>query len=149
MSDFFRRYIDELLSDATFSARHPHFHVRLFPIDELAHITVGTLEGRDLRKYNKSLAALLRGDPVDRITVDIVSSVLEPVLSAGAPVLQAARDAGKTELWARVRYVSRTVERVWWNSPGVSGAGNIPELEVLITEDEDPILTEDGDELAA
>jgi hypothetical protein len=148
MSEFFRRYVDELIADEEFRLRHPHFHVRLFPIDELAHIVVGALTGRDLRQYNKSLAALLRGDPVDRITVDVIASIDEPALAAGGPVLQAARDAGVSELWARIRYVSRTVDGVWWSGSGL-GPSNAPDLQLLTTEDENPITTEGGDEFVA
>jgi len=149
MSEFFRRYVDNILGDEDFRARHPHFHIALLPIDELAHIDSVPLEGSDLRKYNKALAALLRGDSVERITVDIVSADAGLALAAGGPVLQAARDAGVGELWARVRYLSREVDSVWWTALGLPGAEVAPALQLLTTEGGDPLTAEDGDELVA
>jgi hypothetical protein len=140
-SDFQRRYIDELISDPAFRARHPNFHVRLFPIDELAHVYVQELQGSALRLYNKTLAALLRGDQTERLIVELSDESGTPTLAAGEPILQAARDAGATEIMARVRYVSREVVPVWWRS------SHEPTLEVITTDDDDAILTDDDIEL--
>ncbi len=143
--DFFRRFISDISDDTAFTDRHPHFHVRLIPVAALESVEIDEFSGRDLRRYNKALAALLRGDQVDRIVVDVVSPGGGFELDDGAPILQAARDAGTEELRALIRYVSRPVERAWWGSPDVPA-----ELTVateLLTEDEDPILTEDSQEL--
>jgi hypothetical protein len=149
MSEFFQRYVDELISDPAFRERHPHFHVRLIPIDELSHVVVDGLQGRDLRDYNKALEALLRGDAVSRVTVDIIEDAELVALSSGDPVLQAARDAGVTELYARLRYFARDVEGAWWTAEDRAGAGTTPTLDLLITEDEEVLISEDGIEFVA
>lgn len=148
MSEFFSRYVDELLSDPDFRARHPHFHVRLFPVAELAHVIVEP-EGSALVQYSKALAALLRGDPVPRIKVDIADDVALPALVSGDPVLQAARDAGVDELWADIRYLSRDAEGVWWSANGPGASSQAPTLDFILNEDGEVILAEDGVELVS
>jgi hypothetical protein len=149
MSDFFRRYVDELLADEAFRARHPHFHVRLFLVADLDHVEIGTLTGRDLREYNKALAALVAGNQIKRITVDLIEDETTATLSAGEPILLAARDAGETELWARVRYDSRAVVGAWWSGAGVPGATNAPGLQLILNEASEIITAEDDIELAS
>lgn len=143
MSEFFQRYVDELLDDEEFRARHPHFHVRLIPTAELAFVEVPTLTGKALREYNKTLAALLRGDRAGRLTVDIIEDADTLALASGDPILQAARDAGVDEVWARLRYDSREVAGAWWSGAGVPGATNTTTLELLLTEDGESIVSED------
>lgn len=141
MSEFFRSYVDELISDPEFRARHPHFHVRMIPIDELSFVTVGELEGSALRLYNKTLDALLNGGHVERIIIELVDESSTPTLAAGEPILKAARDAGATELMATVRYYSRDVDPIWWDR------SHLPTLDVITTDDDVPITTDDDIEL--
>lgn len=136
MSDFFRRYIEEVLEDQEFIERHPHLHVRLVPVEALESVDIGELEGAELQEYDKASAAVLRGDPVPRLVVDVVDGGV--FLAEGAPVLQAARDEGIAELWARIRYESRDVDGVWWTQ---SAQSELP-LDSLLTEDGDELTTE-------
>ncbi len=140
-ANYQRRYIDELIGDPVFRARHPGFHVRLFPISELAHVNINDLSDRDLRIYNKALASLLRGEQTTRIVVELSDESGTPTLAGGDPILLAARDAGVTELMATLRYTSREVVPVWWDS------SNEETLEVITTDDDDAIRTDDDLEL--
>ena len=141
MSETFSRYIDELIEDPVFRKRHPHFHVRLFPIADLDFVYVHSLEGSALRLYNKTYEQLLSGALPKQLTIELSDESATPTLAAGDPILQAARDAGFTEMMARVRYVSREIEPVWWRE------SNAPTLDAITTEDDVAITTDDDIEL--
>lgn len=141
MSEFYRRYVDDLINDPAFRDRHPHFHVRLIPIDELDFVNIGGLEGAALRQYTEALVALQRGGQVGRITIELSADSATPTLAAGEPILKAAREVGVSELMATVRYESRAVPSAWWD-PSL-----LPTLDALTTDDDMALTTDDDIEL--
>jgi hypothetical protein len=141
MSEFFRRYVEELIAEPEFRDRHPHFHVRLIPIDALDFVNVGELEDRALRQYNDALAAFESGGQVDRITIELSIESATPTLAAGDPILKAAREAGVSELMANVRYESKDVPSAWWDP------SHLPTLDAITTDDDVALVTDDDIEL--
>jgi hypothetical protein len=81
MSEFFRLFVAEILSSSAFRDRHPHFHRRWVPLEDLEHVTLPELTASELAEQAKYERAIAAGDPqpadsfwtarqADRVIVD-------------------------------------------------------------------------------
>jgi hypothetical protein len=149
VSDFFERYVDPLIEDAAFRLRHPHFHRREIELTLLDHVELGTLEGADATKQAKYEAAFAAGSRVPPLEVQILADSATLIFDGPDAVLAAARAFGATLHMARIAYDSTLTSQAFWNGSSGLASAAAATAQVLITEDDVTLLTEDGLELVA
>ena len=145
MFEFFHRYVAEILGDAAFRLRHPHFHRRVIDVELLDHIDIPTLSEADAAKQAKYAAAFAAGDRVPPFAVQILADSSTLVFDGPVSVLAAARAAGVVEHMARIAYDSTLVSDAFWNSRSAERAT----AQLLITEDGESLISENGVEYVA
>jgi hypothetical protein len=141
MSEFFRLFVAEILSSSAFRDRHPHFHRRWVPLEDLEHVTLPELTASELAeqaKYEREIAA---GDRLPAIKLELVEDSTTPAFLGPNALLAAVRDAELAEVWAHIRYDSAAADSFW---TARQADRVIVDPRRLLTEDGETFIAEDG-----